>query len=265
MTMERNTLDRAFSFRRIWCLLRNRLLEEAATVGIGAAVVVGLNLLGLFFAKRATFNAGGDQAWTLAICLGGLLLASSAFKPMHDGKAGTEWLLLPASSLEKYLAALAEYALVLPLALSAAAAGASALLALAERAMGGPGLGIWTPMEAGGLAAWGEYAVAVSVFLAGSASFRKAAFLKTVGIASAYVLVVAALLGAAWIFFPNPKIAHFSMRDGVVKLIGDDIPAAATGAIGIIFDIARYALVPLFSLIYGWAKVAEKEARDEVQ
>ncbi len=33
----------------------------------------------------------------------------------------------------------------------------------------------------------------------------------------------------------------------------------------VIMQIVRYALIPLFALFYGYFRVAEKEARDEVQ
>lgn len=251
---------------RVGYLLRNRLLEEATIIGIGAAAIVGLNLLGLFLSKRVVFNSGGGTAWTFSLCLGGILLASGAFKAMHDGKAGTEWILLPATPLEKYLAALVDYAVVFPLAFSAAAMGISALLSLAERATGGPGFPAWTPMAAGGLAAWGKYAAAVALFLAGSASFRKAAFLKTVAVLSAYFLAMGLILGGgAWLLYRDSGFGSFRMNQGIISIQGGTLPEGAARALQIVFDVARYALAPIFALLYGWARVAEKEARDEVQ
>ena len=156
----------AFSFRRCALLVRNRLYDEAGSVGIGAAVMVGLNLLGLILSRRAWLNeSGSDQAWSFAVILGGLLLASQAFKGMHDGKAGSEWLLLPASPLEKYAAAAADYLVIYPLVASAGAALASLLLSLLERALGGAGGTVWTPVLAGGFRAWGEYAIAATILM----------------------------------------------------------------------------------------------------
>ena len=251
---------------RIWQLFRDRLLEDGPTAGVGAAVVLALNLLSLLFFKRATFNAGSGQAWGAAIGLGGYLLAASAFKRMHDGKAGTEWILLPAEPVEKYLAALLEYALALPLLLGAAATGLSALLALAERASGGPGSFAWTPAAAGGLGAWGRYAVGVCLFLAGSASFRKNAFLKTVGLIAAFGL--AAMLvagGGAWLLGRGSGHLSFGAANGTISIDGESLSEAARRAIELLFELSAYVLAPAFSILFGWAKVAEKEARDEVQ
>ena len=249
---------------RLWYLLRNRLLDDAPAVGIVAAIILGNNLLSLVFARRAAFNAGGDQAWTLTICLGGLLLAAAAFKRMHDGKAGTEWLLLPAEPAEKYLAALIEYAFVAPLLFSAAAWGLSALLALAERAAGGPGSFVWDPLAAGGFKAWACYAIAVTLFLAGSASFRKIPFLKTVGVLMAMGLAAAAIFAAgAWLLYGgghgiSARSLSLAANDLDFSLNGADVSAGARRAVSLIAEISAYGLAPLFALLFGWAKVAEK-------
>jgi hypothetical protein len=251
---------------RLWYLLRNRVLEDAPAAGIVAAIILGSNLLSLVFARRAAFNAGGDQAWTMVIWLGGFLLAAAAFKRMHDGKAGTEWILLPAEPVEKYLAALVAYAFVAPLLFSAAAWGLSALLALAERAAGGPGAFVWTPVAAGGLKAWAGYAIAVTLFLAGSASFRKIPFLKTIGVLVLVGLAAAAIFAAgAWLLSGGSGRLSLAARDGVLSLDDASVPAGARRAVSLIAEVSVYGLAPLFALLFGWAKVAEKEARDEVQ
>jgi len=260
----------AFSLRRCVLLVRNRLYDEAGAVGVGAAVMVGLNLLGLILSKRAWLNSSGSaQAWSFAVILGGLLLASQAFKGMHDGKAGSEWLLLPASPLEKYAAAAADYLVIYPLAASAAAALASLLLSLAERALGGPGGIVWTPALAGGFRGWGEYAIAAALLMTGSASFRKAPLIKTAGVATVYVLAMSllAFIGVLIFFNKNGEASYSVLRiEGMaLNFGGKTLSAEAMRAESLLLDIARYGLTPVFALLYGYFRVFEKEARDEVQ
>jgi hypothetical protein len=260
----------AFSLRRCALLVRNRLYDEASSLGVGAAVIVGLNLLGLILSKRAWLNqTGGTQLWSFAVVLGGLLLAAQAFKGMHAGKAGSEWLLLPASPLEKYAAAAADYLLIYPLAAAAAASLASLLLSLLERALGGTGGTIWTPLALGGFRGWGEYAIAAALLMAGSASFRKAPLVKTAGIATVYVLAMSLLaFVGVLIFFNHNGEANYSVLrvEGMaLNFGGKTLSEGAIKAETLLLDIARYGLAPLFALSYGYFRVFEKEARDEVQ
>jgi hypothetical protein len=265
-------IDKRFSFARLALLARNRVLDEAPIVGIGGAVILALNLLVILGARRAFFNAHGFGGgfWVPAIFVGGLILAAQAFRGMHDGKAGTEWVLLPATPLEKYAAAFADSVLLFPLAAAICAIALSAALSLLERAAGGPGGVIWTPFRLQVLRAWADYAVAALVLLAGSASFRKAALIKTAGLAAAYCLAAGILLSLGfWAIFKGGS-ADISIFGGVGRGFsasgsGLEISKAARDLIAAGADIARYAILPAFAILFGAARVAEKESRDEVQ
>jgi hypothetical protein len=47
--------------------------------------------------------------------------------------------------------------------------------------------------------------------------------------------------------------------------VNGDFSLNAPPAVDVICDIVRYALIPVTALLYGYFRVAEKEARDEVQ
>ena len=271
--MEARSIDKRFSLARLALLIRNRVLEEASIVGIGAAVAFALNLLGILGAHRAFFN--GNGLWVPAIALTGLLLAAQAFKGMHDGKAGTEWILLPATPLEKYAAAFADSLILLPLAAATGAMALSASLSLIERAVGGPGGSIWTPFHTEVLRAWADYAVAAVVVLAGSAAFRKAALIKTAGMAIAYSLAAGLVLSVG-LFLILKGNSAFGSAAGIsifgnmgrgfsVSGEGSKISEGAQKAVNLVSGIAQYAVLPAFAILFGAAKVAEKESRDEVQ
>jgi hypothetical protein len=269
MSLSASTLERRFSAERVLLLLRNRIYEEAPVVGVGAALVLGVNVFGLVIGKTAFYNLpsyGWPGAWALTLVVAGLLLAGNALKAMHDGRSEADWLLLPATPAEKYAAALVDSVLVFPLAGAALCIALSGILSLAEALIGGPGNPLWLPgVEA--LKAWGGYAVAATVFIAGSATFRKTAFLKTGGIAIAFSIAWSlAMALMIMLFVPGAWGGGFSFRDGVFSG-GDDsvISSRAVEAMRTIMDIVLYAGVSAFAILFGYAKVAEKEAKDEVQ
>lgn len=270
--MKAKTLERAFSLERLALLLRNRILDEAPAVGIGAAVILANNLLSLWGSHVAMFNGWslGGRAWIATIVVGGLLLAGGAFKGMHDGKAGSEWLLLPATPLEKYAAALADSVLVFPIAAALLCSAMSAILELLGRALGGTGGQIWLPLGPGVLVAWANYAVAAAVLIAGSACFRKFPLLKTVGVASAFILAMACLAALGVALLGGGSVTadggSFSLNLGNRTIGGErHISDRAHALLSTLFDVARYAILPAFAVLFGASKVIEKEGRDEVQ
>lgn len=265
--MTKETLRKPFSVARVALLTKNRIFEDLPAVAIGAGILAGINLLFIVLGRRAMMNDSSGQSWMFVISLSGLLLAGSAFKGMHDGRSGTDWILLPATSLEKYAAGLLTYLIIFPLASAVAATGLSAVLSLAELAAGGPGGRIWNPLLAAGLRGWIDYATGALVFAAGSAAFRKRAFIKTLGFTTAYVLVASGILLATVLFVRKASglpVPDFVFNHGDLRVAGD-LSMNTPPVVDTILGVVRYALVPLFALLYGYFRVAEKEARDEVQ
>jgi len=266
MKMTKETLTQPFSPARVVLLVKNRALEDLPAFGIGAGILAGLNLLTIIISGRAVMNNSNGQSWVVIISIAGFLLAAAAFKGMHDGRAGTEWILLPATSLEKYTAALIFYAILYPLAAAAAASALSALLSLVELIAGGPGGRIWNPLSAG-FDGWVNYATGALIFAAGSAAFRKRAFIKTMGISIAYALVCMGLLLIGMYLVRKLQGLPLSFSGSFQNEMNfsGNITLGAQRAMDVIMQIMRYALIPLFAIFYGYFRVAEKEARDEVQ
>lgn len=270
-------LERPFSLERVALLMRCRFFEEAPAVGIGAAIILGLNLLGLVIAKSAIFNHmgtwhGGGAAvdgspWGGVLFLGGVVLASAAFKAFHEAR-GTDYILLPATSEEKYASAFLEVVVAFPLAGAAVASLMSALLALIEGALGGTGGSVWLPWGLEILKDWGRYAAVATVFLAGSATFGKTAWLKTIGVALAYFAVMCtAAVVVIWAFSPEgwERGRTVSSLGWSFSLGGRALSERATRTVQAVADMLSFGVVPAFALFFGAAKVAEKEGRDAVQ
>ncbi len=202
-----------------------------------------------------------------------LMFASLAFKTMHEGRSGTEWILLPASAFEKYLATLAAHLLLYPFVCVLAAVAASSLLVLLEAVAGGTGSAIWTPFQWNAhslLAGYGEYAALSVILIAGSATFRKHAALKTLGVVTAYSLAMAGLLLGGFYIFAHGKFGpdiDVSFKNGefIVRSLSGLTEKRIDDILGFTFKAIAKVLVPLFALLYGYFRVVEKEARDEVQ
>ncbi len=270
------------SAKRIGLLIRNRFYDEGPGLGIGLGVIAGINLLSLLMSGSVWFNDPHYlTAWTFAIFVGMIVLSLNSFRGMHDGKAGVDWMLLPASPLEKYLAAALDCFIIYPLLAAGSATLLSWLLSLIQTAVQSssqigtmPRLNpeapsFWSPLTAGGFRLWGELAIMGSIIMAGSATFRKNPLIKTAGIAIVYSLVMGGIIMiAALIFFKgrNFNFGYTLMGDMSDFEIGNRVLSSRAGnAIKVLFDIAQYALLPLFTVFYGYFKVYEKEARDEVQ
>lgn len=252
-------------------LLVHRLIDDLKPLGLALGVVTGLGALSLILFQSSLLSGSGRSLWPLFIVLASMVTAGSAFRTMHEGRSSTDWLLWPASALEKYAAALVESVVVVPLGLTLASVAASALLAGLELLVTGQGSGIWLPWAPGLSAeAVGGFLVLFLVLLTGSAAFRKHALWKTalviLGALTLGSLVLAGVLGALGVS-DGIRIGDGSwsmMRFGGHGRRWVAGPLAA-GAVPVLVSLWFYLVLPAFCLAFGWAKVREKEARDEVQ
>lgn len=260
-----------FSPGRIALLTRNLAASELPMAVITLGIVVGLNLVTLILGGEAPINDGlsrGGHAplWGVGVTLVGLYYASRAFKGMH-GRYGTEWLLLPATSAEKYLAALAWLFAIWPIGSAAAASAASTLL-WGIQSLKGDVAGLpWHPFQRGYLEALLSYWTIAPVLIAGSAVFRKNALLKTLGMgaAAAVALVLVSAPFMTRLFRESGLAGNLSFMNGRWLAEGNPRLEAAANLTQILTDIWRYAILPCFALAYAYFRVAEKEAADEVQ
>ena len=200
--MAQLNLETRFSVGRIALLMRNRLYDDLPAMAITAGGIVAVNILTIIAGATPFFNnaLGRGSLWSLAIALGGILLAGNAFGKMHDGRSGPDWVLLPASSEEKYLSALIAYLPVYLVAAALTATALSAALAGIGILVGTGGGIIWNPLSPRLLEGVEIYLSFSLVALVGSARFRKFALGKTAavlfaaGIASSLILVGVLLL-----------------------------------------------------------------------
>ncbi len=262
-----------FSPWRLYWLVRNRALQDLVSLGIGAAVILGLNLLVMVFDKHlAFFNYTNGALWTIAIMAVCFISASGAFREMNSGKSGTDWLLLPATPLEKYLSAVVELVILIPLVALLAATAISALLAGLQFLLAGYSGTIWTPLEWKQAGVWGCFMVTTLTFLTGSAVFRKQAFMKTLGIMIlvAFALSMTVTIGALLLHLGGHGSGSFNLTfsgldNNILQMGGKPLSGWAGQAISTLWGILYFGLLPLAALAFGYFKVREKEAKDAVQ
>jgi ABC-type antimicrobial peptide transport system permease subunit len=186
----------SFTWRRVALLLRvDALLHARLLLVQSAAVAAVLLLLSLVLrglAEDAMSNYRG--AWLVLLFAWGPIVASFAFRELHDKTRNANWLLVPASALEKIVArgiwvTFGAFVFLL-LYMTLVSALIEALHALAfgsARPLFHPLQGsVWTP--------FGHFLVVVSLYFAGAAWFRRAQFFKTTLVLAVIPIVLIVLL-----------------------------------------------------------------------
>jgi hypothetical protein len=265
--MKTETLSKPFSLERVGLLMRNRLFEDVNAIAIVIGVSAGLNVLSLIMGKSALFNrplnGSGQTIWFMFICLGGILLAGRAFQQMHNGRGGSDWLLLPATPLEKYTAAFASYVVAYPLLASLVAFGLSAVLEGLAFLFNAPRGVIFNPLIGLDEYSITGYVIFASFALAASARFAKLPLVKTAAIAIAWGIAFGLVfMGGLVVFTPEGRTMmthHHAFLDLHYGPGRGQEPILEW-----IMRISCY-VSGIFAIAYGYFRVAEKEAIDEVQ
>lgn len=233
-----------FSVRRVVRLVRDRLAQDLIPIGIAALVMLGVLLL----IWTASGNWGmpigrGDPEntlWVPLVVLGCFVVSSQGFRAMQSPRSVTDWLLLPATSTEKYLAVLIETQVIVPAVASLA------------------GLVLWVisgdfgiPRQFGEFEPWAVFVVANLWFMAGSTVFRRGAFLKTALVSIGFLLVM--------VVIPNVLTDRFWHH----RFVGPGPEAG--GLVNALWYVGAFVLTPVAALAFSYFRVKEKEARDAVQ
>lgn len=246
--------------------------RELAIYGLTIVLVLLVNetIQSMYGRYTGNYPAGSGYAdlFGMFLMIGGLIITSISFSHDMFSKEGQhEWLMLPATRLEKFLAKGLLAAVAYPLVLMALTVVSSlvieALLALFFKSpfvMFDPfTLQVWDGML--------TYYVWQSVFLLGATFFHRNHFLKTV--LAIFVLFIAMGLLAmlfARIFFPmitglSPFSAHLSIH------LPSEADASQIRSVRLFMGIGKffyYGLLPLFCWVTAYFKVEEVQATDAI-
>ena len=275
-------MKRYLSFPRFGQLLRKDLTEGYRTIFIVVGAVTGVLLLNyLVGAVSESNNLHGSSIiprsgqnsimhmiyFTLVLLIGGFIISSRSFMELHAKTRNHDWLMLPASTFEKFLSRLlfasvgvGVGAVVYFFLFSLLASGLSALL------FGRP-YTIFNPFDGTVWMLVLRYVVLQSVFFAGAAYFKRAHFIKTILVLSGFAFVLLLLTaGVARLVFWR-ELAHLGSGGGLARF---DISVlqprlqSAGETVLLISRILFWAVLAPVMWVFAYLRLAEAEVRNGV-
>lgn len=245
---------------------RRSLMIYSATIFL---VLFFQAMAGAFFGRVSgidTFGSVYRENFPGFLFLGGFILTSIAFSQDMFSRIGQHnWLTLPASALEKFMAKGLLAAVAYPVALLVVFTLSSVVIeSLALMLFGSP-FTMYNPFDrAVGIMVL-HYIVTQSVFLLGATFFRKAHFVKTV-LALGVIGIVLGMLGTIFFrvafapYITNMFDFNISIDENI--LLGrHGIVTVATWAKNILYWVA----LPLFCWFTAYLRVKEVQATDAIQ
>jgi hypothetical protein len=272
--MQKHAISSVFDPRRFALLVRRDVAYGYRSTLIAAASVAGVIVL-LSLLTTLASRVGGTSVHLSffggVLFIGGFVYTSLVFREIHAGPAAALFLTLPSTPLEKFaskaVVTSVGYALgvlVFSTVVSAVAEGLDWLIFRAHNAL-------FNPVGLDVLRMVAVYLVTQAVFLLGSVSFRKLAFLKTGGMVSLVVFVVgivAALVGWAMLhdyFIRAPGQPASYQIDPAMSAVIEGLakgtiatPAALTVAYRVAQVLFWAGLAPACWVV-GYLKMREKE------
>ncbi|MFW5683863.1 MAG: hypothetical protein ACOC1I_03345 [Spirochaetota bacterium] len=259
-----NTLK--LSFGRLWLLMRHDLVTQRKSLTSTALAIAGISF-GLFLIASAT--GGGEllhvQLYRNILLVGGFIASSVAFSELLDGKTATHYMMLPGSTLEKYLAKLLLTSLGWVAASIVVYMAATTLGTLVAGLFFAENPGVFLPVGRDVWNAVAVYLVTQQIFLFGSIYFRKVAFFKTVaGIVGVAIALGIVYLIVARVLFAPLFIGLFETGDveAYLEQSGFDQTAAQSfiNTLGRVGDVFYWVVSPIFFWIMGVLRLRETEA-----
>ena len=268
-----NPTNQTLNFRRMGFLARRDLLRYWRGMLIVAAgntgVMIVITILGIIFSRASYVDlwegVNYDGWFTGLMIIWGCIAASAAFGELHDKNRNQDFLMLPASALEKTLMRLLLVSLVLPLFIVVLMVLDSLIAESIRSLVQGGALTPFNPFGSGlfdsgqsfgNLRIIRDSIVLQSVFFLGAAWFRKAHFIKTV--LGAAAVSTAFSLFASLVFYIafGPSIGMnfdaFSFVPGRFQEFFRTLKVTV--------QILAFAVLPLFCWFTAWLRVKETQS-----
>lgn len=255
-----------FDWRRLRLLLRNDIVGGYRSfllyAGVIAGVVVVIQIINDVFGSGPAPNEEARFWWFYAFLFGwGAVIASNAFKELHDRTRNDAYLLLPASALEKTISRF----LLVTLGFYAFFIVFSTALGLIVQVVHITILGgeiHWFPRPGEGLqwVLFGNLFVLQSLFFLGAAWFRKSHLFKTL------LTIVIGWWGIVGFGFIVAFLMLPMLRDGWGLSFNDNdlypVYEAYPTVVGVtywILKVAYFAGLPLLCAFVAWLRVRETQ------
>ncbi len=250
--------------------------KELNLLGIMLAILGALDLVTILFGGIDLSSR--EAVWGVTLFVLVTLRAAQAFSELDHDPAATEWILFPASPTEKYLAAQIRLGILYyGLAVVGAWVGTELMDWFQTMVNGGTlqRLGDARPFSfnvslssnhafLGGRGAWflwGMVCVGASAIFGRHAAWKLVLALLGAGLSWFAVMVI-----VHWLVFSDQMHLPMYDRDHVLRSLSFLMGNWETPALNALFNQWWFgALVPLFFIVYGWARLREFEALHAVQ
>ncbi len=252
-------------------LLRKEYYEKRKTILIyAAAYIVGIIGIRLIFVHPALHEEFYHSVLNFGLYLLGFIFASTCFSEIHQLARKHAWLMLPASAAEKLVVQVIIASLLFPIGLLLLTSGASLIAELISQVAYRESIRIFHPFSSEVGIRVLHFLVLSSLFLLGSAYFRKHQYIKTLLSLFAFGMLIA-LLGAVL-----ARPFTYSFTEATVQLSIDSgihsIPQTTASSPSIVFfqavgklvQGAYWILLAPFCWLVTYLRLQEVEADDAV-
>lgn len=179
----------SFSAHRLWSLMRTDFLAERRAITWAAAVLSFIVLLWSlqqiewehldYSMHDDLYGSMHQKLYGYALFILGIFATSRAFRAVHDPTRSEAYLLLPASSLEKFLARLLPVTVGIGIFLPIFFFALSAIIESARMIITGTSLPLFNPFDSEIWKLYGYYIIIQAPFFLGAIWFRRFNFLIT--------------------------------------------------------------------------------------
>lgn len=263
-----------FDIKRFWLVLRRDVFVQYRTIAVTVAAAFGVlliaGLLSAYFGGDGDFHTVG---FTLLLFFGGFIFTAHVYHELHKPLEGAAWLLMPASTLEKFLAR----AVLVSVGMAVGGGIIYFFFALVSEGINqlifARGHELFNPVGRDALLAMAHYMVWNAVILLGAVYFRKNSLIKTIlsltGLAILLALFAALVVRIVFApYFSGLVItaeaeAAFTQVFSQVDWSGSILPVARV--LGRIAQVGYWAVLAPLCWIVGFQRLRETEVKDAVQ
>lgn len=277
-------MNRYLSFRRMGHLLVKDLSEGYRGILVVVGALTGIFLLnyllnGLSGSQNSLVRPNGVVGFAssnsvlhmtyfaLTLFIGGFIITSRAFLELHTTNRSHDWLMLPASPIEKYFSRLVltsagvAVGMVVYFALFSLF-GSALMLLLFHRAYV-----LFNPLDGAVWLLVLNYVVLQSIFFAGAVYFKKLHFIKTVLVLAGFGLLLVLVTGglAVRLFWGELLVlnAHGAIGQGELASVEPQLLSAGR-TVAVILRIAYWGLLAPVFWIVAYFRLREAEVRNGV-
>jgi len=171
-----------FDWKRLIHLIKNEIVGSYRSLLVTTGAVAGI-LLVIYLLEMTGHNPGDFlQVWYFMILfVGGFVVSSKIFSPIHDRRQNYIYLTLPASNAEKFVSKLLLSSIGWMIGATVCYVLFSIVAMAVSQLIWEDSMGIFSPFQADYLTGIAAYLVLQSIFVFGSVYFKKNALAKTVG------------------------------------------------------------------------------------